>query len=112
MSQVLDPKVKASVLEAVETFLDTGVQRAVVVEYTVKKDGTQTLKTSVVENGIKHFLDQGFGENGLKSFVKSVKTAGTKHGYVLFETERLGNALELVAGDLSNIEADLARKIG
>ncbi|MDR1451124.1 MAG: hypothetical protein LBI57_02135 [Helicobacteraceae bacterium] len=112
MSHKLDPKVKASVLEAVESFLDTDVQRAVVLEYAVKKDGTITTKTLIVEDGAKHFLDQGFSENGLKSFVKTSKTAGAKHGYVLFETARLGGALASVANDLSNIEADLASKIG
>ncbi|MDR2638958.1 MAG: hypothetical protein LBC09_03865 [Helicobacteraceae bacterium] len=112
MSHKLDPKAKASVLEAVESFLDTGAQRAVVVEYSVKKDGTKTTKLSVVEDGVGHFLTQGFSENGLKSFVKASKTAGHKHGYVLFETARLGDALGALANDLSNIEADLARKIG
>ncbi|MDR0664965.1 MAG: hypothetical protein LBF86_05525 [Helicobacteraceae bacterium] len=112
MSNKLDPKVKASVLQAIESLLDDGAQRAAVVEYSVKKDGSKTTKLSIVEDGVGHFLSQGFSENGLKSFVKSSKTAGVKHGYVLFETARLGDALGSLVGDLENIEADLARKIG
>ncbi|MDR2152404.1 MAG: hypothetical protein LBO72_06255 [Helicobacteraceae bacterium] len=112
MSHNLDPKVKALVLEAVESFLDAGAHRAVVVEYAVKKDGSKTTKLSIAEDGVGHFLEQGFSENGLKSFVKTSKTAGARHGYVLFETARLGDALGAIARDLDNIEADLARKIG
>ncbi|MDR2906010.1 MAG: hypothetical protein LBU73_08665 [Helicobacteraceae bacterium] len=110
MALGLEPKVKKSVLEAIETFLDTGVHRAVALEYTIKKGGETTSKLSVVEDGVKHFLDQGFAENGIKSFIKQSKTAGAKHGYVLFETARLGVGLESVASDIGNIEADLARK--
>lgn len=111
MAFPLDSKVKKCVLEAVETFLDTGVHQDVIVEYTVKKDGSHTAKLSVSENGCAWFLENGFFENGLKSFVKPVKTGGAKHGYVLFETCRLGDALSIIGNDLNNIESDLARKI-
>lgn len=111
MAFALDPKVKKSVLEAIEASLDSGSNRSVIVEFAVKKDGSSTSKLAIVEDGIRFFLDAGFEENGLKSFIKRTKTAGTKHGYVLFETARLGDALSVIAADIGNIEADLARKI-
>ncbi|MDR0746668.1 MAG: hypothetical protein LBE89_02120 [Helicobacteraceae bacterium] len=111
MSAQLDLKVKKSVLEAIEAFLDKGVHQSVIVEYTVKKDSSITSKIAVVEDGIRYFNDGGFLENGLKSFVKRTKTAGDKHGYVLFETARLGGALGVIASDFENIESDLSHKV-
>ncbi|MGE4295736.1 MAG: hypothetical protein AB7E49_08550 [Campylobacterales bacterium] len=112
MSFPLDPKVKKCVLQAVETFLDTGIHQDVIVEYSVKKDGGHTAKFVVVENGCQWFLENDFLENGLKSYVKTGRTGSVKHGYVLFETCRLGDGLFVIGNDLENIEADLARKTG
>ncbi|GHV05683.1 hypothetical protein AGMMS50229_09170 [Campylobacterota bacterium] len=111
MAVGLDPKVKQSVTDAISAFLDKGVNQAVIIEYTVKKDGSFTQKIAVVEDGIQYFAQNGFEENGLKSFIKRSKTAGNKHGYVLFETARSGDALGAIAADLDNIASDLARKI-
>jgi hypothetical protein len=111
MALGLDVKVKKSVLEAIESFLDKGINQAVVVEYTAKKDGDYTSKLSVVEDGVKYFVDNGFEENGLKSYVKYAKTGGAKHGYVLFETTRANGALAAIRQDLANIETDLANKL-
>lgn len=110
MAFPLDLKVKKAVLDAIGKFLDSGIHQDVVVEYTVKKDGTYTSKFSVVENGCHFFSEAGFDENGLKSFVKNSRTL-SKHGYVLFETYRLGDALSVVSMDLENIERDLHNKI-
>lgn len=110
MAFPLDLKVKKSILDAIGTFLDSGIHQDVIVEYTVKKDGSFASKFSVVENGCHYFGEAGFEENGLKSFVKAGKT-NTKHGYVLFETYRLGDALSVVSIDLENIERDLLNKI-
>lgn len=110
MALPLDQKVKKIVLDAIGTFLDTGIHQDVIVEYSVKKDGKFTPKFSVVEDGCHYFGEDGFEENGLKSFVKHSKTS-TKHGYVLFETYRLGDALSIVGTDLENIERDLINKI-
>ncbi|MDR2033482.1 MAG: hypothetical protein LBP89_02490 [Helicobacteraceae bacterium] len=112
MPQEVGLQVKKGALEAIEAFLDTGAHRDLIVEYVVKKGVPSPAKFSIVENGVDFFLAQGFNENGLKSFVKSSKTAGVKHGYVLFETQRLGSALSSLFSDLANIEVDLAQKIG
>lgn len=111
MAFPLDPKVKKCILDAVSIFLDSGIHQDVIVEYSVKKDGSFTPKFAVVENGCHYFSENEFEENGLKSFVKYNKTGGAKHGYVLFETYRLGDTLAVISTDIENIERDLTNKI-
>ena len=111
MSFPLDPKVKKCVMQAIDAFLERGIHQDVIVEFATKKTADPTVKYSVVENGCGWFLENGFYENGLKSFIKPGRT-GDKHGYVLFETARLGDALYAIGNDLENIHADLKRKLG
>ncbi len=107
----LDSRVKKCVLEAIGAFLESGDHQAVVVEFTTKKDGESSGRYQVVKDGCAHFLLDGYEENGLKSFVKKPARGNPRHGYVLFETARLGDALGRIEGDLENILSDLGRKL-
>ncbi len=108
----LDNRARKSVLEAITQFLESGAHQSVVVEFTLKKSGESSGRYRVVEDGCRHFLSEGYEENGLKSYIKRSARSNDRHGYVLFETARLGDALGRLETDLENILSDLGRKIG
>lgn len=106
----MEMKVKKYIADSIKEYLLENRHQDVVIEFMINsKSGTKKTTIKKVEDGIKYFLDNKFSENGLKSFVKHTKSS-EKHGYVIFETKRIPNLVDMVEEDLKNINIDLNNK--
>lgn len=107
----METKAKKYIADSIKSYLIDGLHQDVIIEFTINtKSGLKKTNLKIVDDGCKYFAENGFKENGLKSFIKVTKV-GQKHGYVIFETKRITNILEMIDNDLENIQKDLKVKI-
>lgn len=106
----IENKLTKAVLGAITDYLTKNTNCHVILEYSIFENQITSSKIFTVPHSDEYFQAKKYDEAGFKCWSKTSRK-NTRICYIIFETERLNQALGSLMHDIQNIELDVNRRV-